>query len=404
MLCGMQAHDGPLTRLRKSHEQSVLDLLRKHGPLSRAELGAHSGLSRTTLYDIVAGLVEGGAVVASTPPAEVRRRGRPVEKLSLNPRAGEAIGIDFARRAVHVSAVNVAHEMLGSASEAHPPDLTWTQRTDIAQRLLGSLGGPAQGSQGGPLRLGSLSAIGVGIVGPIAEGAGARAPGPESLAALLRERFGVPVLVDNNTRLAALAEAVWGAACDGGDVVYLRLSHGVGGGLVVGGSLHRGTDGMSGEFGHITVDARGAPCECGGTGCLETVASLDAVLALYRSAGGSAPDVPAFLDAAAAGDRTARSVLERVGEDVGQVLAAVCNAIGPSVLVVGGELAQAGPALVEPVERALHAHVMPRVRDRVHVRLATLGEAGSALGGIALVLHESPLLSSYPPPVAQEHA
>ncbi|MFI9028094.1 ROK family protein [Streptomyces sp. NPDC053560] len=441
MLCGMQAHDGPLTRLRKSHEQSVLDLLRKHGPLSRAELGAHSGLSRTTLYDIVAGLVEGGAVVAATPQAEVRRRGRPVEKLSLNPHAGEAIGIDFARRAVHVSAINVAHEMIGSASEAHAPGLTWNQRADIAERLLGSLGGPVPGgaahhtashaaSHGstprntpagraprrgtlrrGTLQLGSLSAIGVGVVGPLIDAGSTNAGGADvgersldGLPKLLHKRFGVPVLLDNNTRLAALAEAVWGAAADGGDVLYVRLSHGVGGGLVVGGSLHRGMYGMSGEFGHVTVDPDGAPCQCGGTGCLETVASVDAVLKHYRAGGGRAEDITAFLAAAASGDKNAHDVLERAGTAVGTVLAAVCNAVGPGVIVIGGELAEAGAALIEPVERALHTHVMPLARDRVRVRRATLGEAGSALGGIALVLHESPLLSRYPQPVTEEHA
>ena len=413
MLCGMQAHDGPLTRLRKSHEQSVLDLLRKHGPLSRAELSTHSGLSRTTLYDIVAGLVEAGAVVAATPRAEVRKRGRPVEKLSLNPDAGEAIGIDFARRAVHVSAVNVAHEVIGSASESHPPGLTWPQRADMAERLLSSIGGsPQEGASAsrtrrrGTLRLGLLSAIGVGVVGPIIAGDSAddRALSTDGLPDLLRERFGVPVLLDNNTRLAALAEAVWGAAWDAPDVLYLRLSHGVGGGLVVGGRLHSGMCGVSGEFGHITVNPDGAPCECGGTGCLETVASLDAVLERYRSAGGEAEDVSALLAAAASGDRTAHTVLERTGTDVGRVLAGVCNAVGPGVIVIGGELAQAGPTLFEPVERALRAHVMPMVHGRVRLRRAELGEAGTALGGIALVLHESPLLSRYPQPDPEEHA
>lgn len=416
MLCGMQAHDGPLTRLRKGHEQSVLDLLRKHGPLSRAELSTQSGLSRTTLYDIVAGLVEAGAVVTSTPRSEVRKRGRPVEKLSLNPDAGEAIGIDFARRAVHVSAVNVAHEVIGSASESHPPGLTWPQRADMAERLLGSIGGsPQEGAPAaragrhGALRLGLLSAIGVGVVGPImaADASGAtddQPPGTDGLPELLRERFGVPVLLDNNTRLAALAEAVWGAAWDAPDVVYLRLSHGVGGGLVVGGRLHSGRYGVSGEFGHITVDTSGAPCECGGTGCLETVASLDAVLERYRSAGGQAEDISAFLAAAASKEPTAHAVLERTGGEVGRVLAGVCNAVGPGVIVIGGELAQAGPALFAPVEAALRAHVMPMVRDRVRVRSAELGDAGTALGGIALVLHESPLLSRYPQPVPEEHA
>ncbi|NEB78302.1 ROK family protein [Streptomyces sp. SID14478] len=401
MLSGMHEHDGPLTRLRRSHEQSVLELLRKQGPLSRAELGARSGLSRTTLHDIVAWLVGSGAVVTGTPHVEVRKRGRPVEKLSLNPAAGEAVGIDFARRAVHVAAVNFAHEVVGSASEDHAPDLSWPERVDLAARLLTTLG---TGSSG--VRLDALTAIGAGVVGPIADpgSENAHAQGIDGLPDLLRKRFPVPVLLDNNTRLAALAEAVWGAAADSSDVLYLRLSHGVGGGLVVGGALHRGQYGLSGEFGHITVDPAGRACECGGTGCLETRASLDAVLYRYREAGGRAEDLAGFLRDVADGAPPALEVLERVGSDVGGVLAAVCHTVGAGVIVVGGELAEAGPALLEPVERALRRNLMPMARHHVDIRRATLGEAGSALGAIALVLHESPLLTHYPRPVPEENA
>lgn len=390
MLCGMDSHDGPLTRLRRGHEELVLDLLRKHGRLSRGELGAHSGLSRTTLYDIVSGLLSSGAVVASAPDAAPRKRGRPVETLTLNPGAGQAIGIDFARRAVHVAAANVAHEIVGSASEPHAGDLSWAERTDLAQSLVRSL-------TGGALEFGALSAIGVGVVGPVADpgGESAYARDIDGLPELLHKRFGVPVLLDNNTRLAALAESVWGAAAGNEDVLYLRLSHGVGGGLVVGGSLHRGAYGLSGEFGHITVDAAGARCECGGAGCLETVASVGAVLDSYRAAGGRADDVSTLV-AALDSDRAARDVLRVAGTHVGTVLAAVCNAIGPGVIVVGGELAAAGAALTGPVEEVLSTDVLPLSRHRLELRQATLGEVGGALGGIGLVLRESSLLSRYP--------
>ncbi|WBB62354.1 ROK family protein [Streptomyces sp. WMMC500] len=391
MLSAMHPSAGPLSRLRREHEELVLSLLRKHGPLSRGELGTRCGLSRTTLYDIVGDLVASGAVVAAVPLAEERRRGRPVEKLSLNPDAGQALGIDFARRAVHVAAVNVAHEIVGTASEQHAPDLAWEERVRLAERLVGTL-------TGGALRLGALDAVGVGVVGPIG------APGDltagdrrlDVLSDLLRKSFGVPVLLDNNTRLAALAEATWGAAADDADVLYLRVSHGVGGGLVVGGSLHRGAFGLSGELGHVTAVPAGAPCECGGTGCLETVASVGAVLDAYRAAGGRAGDLAAFTAALSAGDAAARAVLAVAGAHIGTVLAAVCNAIGPGVIVIGGELARTGEALTGPVEKALGAHIMPASRDRVVLRPATLGATGGALGAIALVLHESPLLSHYP--------
>lgn len=428
----MQQQDGLLSRLRRGHEQLVLDLLRTHGPLSRGELGTRCGLSRTTLYDIVGALVASGAVVASAPEAGQRKRGRPVERLALNPEAGLAIGIDFARRAVHVAAVNVAHEVVGSASEPHRPGLGRRERVDLAERLIRGLAGDS-------LRLNALSAIGVGVVGPVVgtpgparqsgdaaaeaaapawaagseaptagsriassrTGAGAGAAPPrhlDTVSRLLRERFGVPVLVDNNTRLAALAESTWGAAAGGEDVLYLRLSHGVGGGLVVGGSLHHGAQGLSGEFGHITVDPDGSACECGGTGCLETVASVGAVLDAYRAAGGRAPDIAAVTAAARDGEGTAAGVLAEVGLRVGSVLAAVCNAIGPGVIVVGGELVAAGPALTDPIERALSAGILPVCRGRIDLRPAALGEVGAALGGIALALRESPLLYGYPAP------
>ncbi|MEV0165744.1 ROK family protein [Nonomuraea fuscirosea] len=385
---------GPLSQLRRGHEELVLGLLRKHGPLSRGELGKHCGLSRTTLYDILAELVAEGAVVTATSQDAPRGRGRPAETLTLNPDAGQAIGIDFARRGLHVAAVNVAHEIVGSASEPHDADLPWEERVALAERLVGSLTGAGSGA----LRLGALAAIGVGVVGAQVEGIHpdekGSAPHPAQL--LLRERFGVPVLLDNNTRLAALGESIWGAAAGGQDVLYLRLSHGVGGGLVVGGSLHRGAYGLSGEFGHITVEPGGARCDCGGTGCLETVASIRAVLDAYRDAGGRAADIPELVKAVRAGETGALTLLSGVGARIGEVLAAVCNAIGPSVIVIGGELAETGPALIGPIEGALHDHVMPVSRQRVSLRRATLGEVAGALGGIALVLHESPLLSRYP--------
>ena len=281
MLSAMHSHNGPLSRLRRGHEERVLGLLRRHGPQSRAELARRTGLSRTTLYDIVGALVVSGAVSSAVNPGP-RKRGRPVEHLTLNPAAGQALGIDFARRAVHVAAANVAHEVIGSASLPHPPDLPWEGRVDLAERLVASLAG-------GTLRLaalGTTGAVGVGVVGPVRRTGEDGSEGwLATLSALVEKRFGAPVLLDNNTRLAALAEATWGVAAGNRDVLYLRLSHGVGGGLVVNGALHRGRDGLAGELGHITADPAGGPCECGGTGCLETVASVGAVLGAFRGSG-----------------------------------------------------------------------------------------------------------------------
>ncbi|MFF6983845.1 ROK family protein [Streptomyces sp. NPDC008343] len=389
--------DSALAQMRRTHEERILSLLRKQGALSRRELGVQSGLSRTTLHDIISGLAASGTVVSTAQDSAPRGRGRPAESVTLNPAAGQAVGIDFARQHVHVAIVNVAHEIIGSADEAHPADLPWPRRAELAERLIARLTESA-------VTMGSLTGIGVGVVGP-GTGHEETARRIEAVKLHLRTRFGVPVLVDNNTRLAALGESVWGSAEGHQNVVYLRLSHGVGGGLILGGSLHRGAHGISGEFGHITVDPDGPDCLCGGRGCLETVASVNAVTTAYQEAGGRPGGFPALLAAVEDGEPQARELLARVGALTGQVLAGVCNVVGPQLVVIGGELAHFGDAFLHPVEAGLRAHAMPAALHDLRVRAATLGDAGAALGAIALVLHESPLLARYPTePVPEERA
>ncbi|MEU6554373.1 ROK family protein [Streptomyces sp. NPDC046915] len=324
--------------------------------------------------------MDNGNVVASVPEAARRKRGRPAEVLALNPGAGQLLGVEFARRAVRVAVMDAAREITGTASEPHAQDTPCQARVDLAWRL-------ADGLTGGTLRPGTLTGIGVGVVGPV--GAPGRsplwAPRHDTIAALVRERFGAQVLIDNNTRLATLAETIWGAAAGEQNVLYLRLSHGVGGGLVMAGTLHRGAHGRSGMFGHISVDPDGEPCECGGTGCLETVASIGAVLDAHRAAGGTAADVPELVAALASGDEAAHAVLARVGAHIGRVLADVSHAVGPDVIVVGGELVDAGRALLEPIERTLNTHVACGSYGVPRVVPAGLGDPGTALGAIALL-------------------
>ncbi|MEU8824783.1 ROK family protein [Streptomyces sp. NPDC048636] len=358
----------------------MLELLRRRGPLTRGELGAISGLSRTTLYDAVASLVTSGALTVSVPPAARRKRGRPAEKLNLNPAADRMIGIDFARQAVRVAAYDVALGVAGTAGEPHGPDTPWEHRVDIAWRLV-------TGLTGGTPRPGAFSAVGVGLAGPMG---GAADNLRRVLSTLVRERFGTPAFMDNNARLAALAESVWGAATGEQNVLYLHLSHGVGGGLIVNGALHRGAHGLSGELGHIAVAPEGAPCRCGGTGCLETVAGIEGILDAYRSAGGTARDLAGLISALNTGDRTAKAVLDTAGTRIGRVLAATSHVVGPRAIVIGGELIRTGPTLMDAIRRAFDSHTMPCPRNKISLRTAGLGESAAALGAVAQLLPHTP--------------
>ncbi|MBT1091271.1 ROK family transcriptional regulator [Streptomyces sp. Tu102] len=357
----------------------MLRLLREFGPLTRSELGELSGLSRTTLYEVVSRLVDSGQVIAAVPDSTRRGRGRPAEKLIPNPEAGRVLGIDFGRRAVRVVAVAgdrddlERQDAISTASEAHSPTAQWPDRIVIARRLVGTL-------TGGRLRLDALNAVGVAVTGPATD---ARAPlDRRAMAVMMGRGLGTRVRIDNAARLAALAETVWGAAHGQRDVLYLELSDPVGGALVSGGVLHRGAHGRSGEFGHITAEPGGAKCPCGGRGCLQTVASTTAVLDAYRPGA----DLPDLLAALGSGDPAAHAVLRRAGTYVGRVLAGLVNALEPAIVVVGGELVTAGPTLLDSVRRELLANVVRcGSRPSPLVRPAELGDHAAALGAASLL-------------------
>src|SRR6202008_4320211 len=136
----------------------------------------------------------------------------------------------------------------------------------------------------------------------------------------LGRRLGVPVTVDNDANLGALAEASLGAGRGMGEVVYVKVSSGIGAGLVLGGRLHHGATGIAGEIGHVQVRADGAVCRCGNRGCLETVASGPALLSVLRPAHDEELTVAGMLELAIAGDLGTLRVLNDAGRAIGHAL------------------------------------------------------------------------------------
>jgi predicted NBD/HSP70 family sugar kinase len=198
----------------------------------------------------------------------------------------------------------------------------------------------------------------------------------------------VPVYSDNTSRLAALAEATWGAGRGNSDVIFVKLAAGVGSGLVFGGSIFRGSVGAAGEIGHITVDENGPACRCGNRGCLETYAGVPAVLAALRPVLGEQVTLGHVLEASTAGDRACRRVIADAGRVVGTALAGVCNLLNPEKIIIGGDLAAAADVLFNPLRASLRRHALGMTFDAAQITAAELGDHAGALGGVALVLHE----------------
>ncbi|MCX4553365.1 ROK family protein [Streptomyces sp. NBC_01267] len=376
-----------LQRLRRANEAAVLGELRRSGALSRGELKARIGLSRTTLFAIVSDLLERKAVVEQ-PAAESeqpRGRGRPALEISLNARGAELIGIDLQRNRIHVIVANCAHQVIGRSSAPVPADSGPAERAAQAVEAVEEL------VRREGISLAPVEGIGLGLPGfvqnPASGDPRTMTPFATHVAAELGEHFGVPVLTDNNSRLAALAEVTWGAARGHDNTVFLAWSEGVGGGLVVNGTLVRGAHGAAGEIGHTSVDPQGPVCHCGGRGCLEGVISLPALLAACADRGVRAHDAAEFIALAADGQPDSADVLRGAAVTAGRVLAALAAHVDPECIVVYGEPAALDELVLTPIREQLAALSLPSAPRTITVCGSALGADAAALGGVALLLH-----------------
>ena len=208
-------------------------------------------------------------------------------------------------------------------------------------------------------------------------------------AAELQKRLDVPVMVDNDANLGALAEAAFGAGRDAGDLVYLKVSSGIGAGLILNGRLYRGTNGLAGELGHVLVDPDGIVCRCGNRGCLETVAATGALVDLLRRSHGEDLTIDGMLEAARDGDPGCRRVINDAGRALGIVAATLLNVLNPELLIVGGHLAAAGDLLLDGMRESVARAALPETSRGAQLVAGVLGERAQVLGALALVVSEA---------------
>jgi glucokinase len=216
---------------------------------------------------------------------------------------------------------------------------------------------------------------------------------------LVGERTGLPIFVDNDANLAALAEHLYGAARGADNAVMLTIGTGIGGGLVLGGELYRGATGAGAELGHVVIAMDGLPCQgnCPGHGCVETYASGTALGREARAAAEREPDSAlgrlaaagekvdgrAVTELALAGDPTSVAVFDLVGSRLGVALTSFANIFEPEVFVIGGGVMRAGDLLLEPARRELRARALPPMKD-TPVVAAEMGEDAGMIGAAAM--------------------
>jgi predicted NBD/HSP70 family sugar kinase len=376
---------GSQSSLHRANLERVLRAVRMAGSLTQAEIARTTGLSAATVSNIVRELKEVGTVVV-TPTSSGGRRARSV---SLSADAGIVVGVDFGHSHLRVAVGNLAHRVLAEESEPIDTDASADQGFGRAETLVARL------LEQTGFRTDKVIGVGLGVPGPIdgetgALGSTAILPGWTGIAPgrELSSRLGMPVYVDNDANLGALGELVWGAGRGLSDLAYIKVASGVGAGLVISGQIYRGPGGTAGEIGHITLDESGPVCRCGNRGCLETFVGSRHVLNLLASSHGSDLTLSRVVQLAQRGDLGCRRVLADVGRQIGTGVANLCNLLNPRRVILGGDLAEAGDLVLDPIRESVARYAIPSAARQLTVVPGTLGGRAEVLGALALVMSE----------------
>jgi predicted NBD/HSP70 family sugar kinase len=364
--------------------------VQQRGSLTQVELAGLTGLSPATVSNIVKELT--GAGVLHTSPTS--RSGRRAQQVTLARNLGLVGGIHFGSRSLRVTVADVAHRIVADQRMPLPPDHRADAGLERASLLLTELVDSVEAS------MSEVLAVGVGVPAPVDPVSGRivsvgvlRGWDGVSVPEVLERRLGVPVQVDNDSNLGALAELRLGAARGRRHVLYLRVSHGVGSGLIADGRVFHGRTGAAGEFGHITIDDNGPICRCGNRGCLETFIGAPALLAMLEASHGhlTLPDV---ISRAQEGDPGCRRVISDAGRSLAVAAANTCNLFDPELVVVGGRLAEAGPILLDTFRNVLAQRTLPSTAGPVEVVVSELGTAAEVRGALALALDHAGIAQS----------
>ncbi|MET8912078.1 ROK family transcriptional regulator [Micromonospora sp. NPDC004551] len=372
----------------------LLRTLRDEGAVSRAELGDRLEMPRPRLLAELERLVNLGYVAEAGLAAS--RGGRRSTLVELSPHLRFA-AVDLGASSIDVEVVNGRLEQVAAYTE--PADIRSGPKVTL-QRVNELL---HKARVDGAYE--RLDAVGIGVPGPVSFRDGVPVSPPIMpgwdrfpVRELLTREHGCPAVVDNDVNIMAIGERHGGVAHSVDDFLFIKIGTGIGCGIYLNGEVYRGTDGCAGDIGHIQVDPNGPMCSCGNLGCLEAVFS-GAALARAATAAARAEVSPALAERLAArgavtaldvaqgaveGDVTCIQLIRDGGRRVGSVLAGLVSFTNPSMIVIGGGLAQLGHILLAEIRSVVYRRSLPLATGNLPVVLSELGPRAGVAGAAVL--------------------
>jgi predicted NBD/HSP70 family sugar kinase len=363
----------------------ILRLIRSGQASTRAELARITGLSRSTISQRIDELMARGLVVVGD--ESISTGGRPPGALLFNRNAGYVLAVDCGASTTHLGIANLGGELVAEHTDyldvAEGPEkvLHWMEinlRRMISEAELDDS---------------PLLGVGVGLPGPVEHSTGRPVrppimPGWDGypVADQLSHQFGVLALVDNDVNIMALGEHRLYHP-DSADFLFIKISTGIGCGMVINGNIHRGAHGAAGDIGHINVPGHeDVQCACGNFGCLEAVASARAIASQLSDIDPDGDKAGQIVAQVLGGRPDAIAKLRDAGREIGGVLAMLVNSYDPDVLVVGGHLAEADQPLIAGIREVIYRRSPPLATHNLRIERSQLGDRSGVVGCALMVV------------------
>jgi predicted NBD/HSP70 family sugar kinase len=372
--------------LGSSATSDIFQILRDGRPRTRTELARLTGLARSTIGLRIDSLLQLGLIgPADTAPST---GGRPSSQFALTGGNKVVLAVDIGATHVRIAVSDLVGRPLsedsGTIDVTEGPEKVLNWVISAGDELVTRAG----------RSLSDLLAIGVGLPGPVEHSSGRPInppimPGWDNfdVPAWLGKHFDVPVLVDNDVNIMAIGEraAAWPQV---DHLIFIKVATGIGAGVISRGMLQRGAQGVAGDIGHVRVYRDNETfCHCGNVGCIEALASGPALAKALTEQGIPAETSQDVVELVRAGNPKAIQAVRQAGRDLGEILNACISLINPSVIVVGGAMAQAGEHLIAGVREVVYARSMPLATQHLQITQSTVGVNAAVLGASILAIH-----------------
>ena len=384
------AYPADQTTVRRANLGVVLRHVATSGACSRAQIAAETGLTRGTVSSLVSELIARDLLYETGETTVPRGIGRPGAALELSDvvvGVGLEVNVDYLAVSVEDLTGTVRYQRRSNRDNRDSaPGL-------VLDRIGKALRDALDAAAADGLRPAGVT---VAVAGLVEEASGTVVLAPNMgwadlpVAAELESRLGLPVVVENEANLSALAEHWTGAAVGIDDFVCVFGEVGVGGGVVLGGRLFRGSHGFGGEFGHVSVDPAGRRCACGSRGCVETLVGEEAIAraaGVPPSTGRSRNLTDEIIRRAESGTPRVLGALADTGRWLGIALASTFNVLDVQAVVLGGCFGPLSPWLVADVRRTLEERSLAARSGTFEVLSSAFGDGAAVRGAAALSLH-----------------